>query len=433
MAAAARVERGSSLDEKITPQETLRSQETVKANYVALLFIGLIFFSLAAAGVSVCPGIPQPAMFFLGGVGGFALSFIGLVVAYIVKCKMEKSGKSAEVQPQTEKDIPALTPAQWGVINADERLLKERDLNSYMQYLAAQHEEGLVHVASLADYDGTISSLEEQALLINQNTEARYIPFYLNVNGNHWVAVLIDRELRTVEFFDSVNGYNTWWTKIRLRLLARDLSAQSPDEQPFTFVSKMNHAVQFNGYDCGVWTSKFLDERMKDPQVNFNRTIPRFQGGTIAKAYRKNMQVDLEKLNGLRAEAFAEELEMYENATYRGTKADKEFQGTDSVYTYVEDRKNPDAKPFSCGNIKLNADINAMSPIDRIRMLLNGERLEPDSSFDDTKYELSEADADNAKAERLAREAAADAQWQAALGKPNKTKAKILRSFLLRV
>src|SRR5205085_2542596 len=83
------------------------------------------------------------------------------------------------------------------------------------------------------------------------NFENLNLPIVLNIS-DHWTLIYIDREKRTVEYYDSIVGYKKRQMRKKLKSLTQALSSQEPDQKPYQFIPKITSRLQFNGYDCGV-------------------------------------------------------------------------------------------------------------------------------------------------------------------------------------
>lgn len=104
-----------------------------------------------------------------------------------------------------------------------------------------------------------------------QKNIKEYMPFFLHLANNHWALVFIDRKLRTVEYYDSLLNYgNHEEIKTELQRIAGELTQQDPGSSPYQFQCKLRKKVQQDGYQCGVWLLYFLENRLKNPQVDFN-------------------------------------------------------------------------------------------------------------------------------------------------------------------
>jgi hypothetical protein len=93
---------------------------------------------------------------------------------------------------------------------------------------------------------------------------ARIYGHSLRINGNHRTGFIIDMENRTVEYFNSF--CDDLPVKETLKLLVEALSKKY--QIPFTYhhrtaFSKEKSYLQNDGYQCGIWTCKLIEERIK--------------------------------------------------------------------------------------------------------------------------------------------------------------------------
>ena len=92
------------------------------------------------------------------------------------------------------------------------------------------------------------------------------------VNDNHWTLLYIDKEKRTVEYYDSLFQYGNYSEIVAtLQELTENISKKDPIKKPFQFIPKILKKLQNNGYDCGVFVVYFLEERAKNPEIDFNQ------------------------------------------------------------------------------------------------------------------------------------------------------------------
>jgi hypothetical protein len=95
--------------------------------------------------------------------------------------------------------------------------------------------------------------------------EKTLFPYGFNGSSGHWSLVLVDKEKRTVEHYDSLCAHAL---KKTLEDIAQTLSQKDPGETPYRFISATKKAVQSDGYQCGVWTVWFLEQRLENPDFD---------------------------------------------------------------------------------------------------------------------------------------------------------------------
>jgi len=116
-------------------------------------------------------------------------------------------------------------------------------------------------------YEGETSPLAEFL-----KTDKNALAFPLFVSGNHWTLVYIDRERRAVEYYDSKKNYGNHKEIVSyLQNLANTLTQEDPGKIPYQFQCKITQKLQPDTYQCGPWTLYFLEERLKNPDVDFNQ------------------------------------------------------------------------------------------------------------------------------------------------------------------
>ncbi len=101
------------------------------------------------------------------------------------------------------------------------------------------------------------------------STEVLAIP--LLISGNHYVLLFIDPIIRTVEYYDSKKNYGPHAEIVAyLEDFTRQLTDNDSDK-PYKFICKIDKELQLDCYQCAPWTLYFLEERLKDPNVDFNQ------------------------------------------------------------------------------------------------------------------------------------------------------------------
>lgn len=95
----------------------------------------------------------------------------------------------------------------------------------------------------------------------------------LRLSGNHWTLVLVDREKKTIEYYDSMQSYgdhsmDSKGIQEHFEKFAETLSAQ--EGKQYKFERKINTHLQKDTNQCGAWTLYFLEKRLENPNVDFN-------------------------------------------------------------------------------------------------------------------------------------------------------------------
>lgn len=98
----------------------------------------------------------------------------------------------------------------------------------------------------------------------------------------HWVLLVIDREQRTVEYYDSLRDFNKEKVQAHFTKLADMLTKIEPGT-PYKAEFKIKKQIQNDGFNCGAWALYFLQHRLFNKEIDFNNLpyIPQM------KNYRK--------------------------------------------------------------------------------------------------------------------------------------------------
>lgn len=159
------------------------------------------------------------------------------------------------------------------------KLMQASDLNKYGRLLSFKYPE--LFVANNFGYNvdqstpghPLIGESIEHDLRKKKIGDKKFLSYPLYVNNNHWTLVFIDREKRTIEYYDSMKNYGNQDNKIGnyFTEFAKVLSEKDPGEKPYTFISKINKHIQNDGYQCAPWSAYFLEKRLENPDIDFNR------------------------------------------------------------------------------------------------------------------------------------------------------------------
>ncbi len=188
-------------------------------------------------------------------------------------------------------------------------LLSNMHLGEYIQYLGRKNPKLFVpegtdafRMCSLKEMSeaGKINDLILSRLKAYDDTNTDPIKktifaFPIRVSESHWTLLIIDREKRLIEYYDSYfpgwndgNTINDASVRKHFSDFSKQLSAQEKDKQPYVFDNKIKEKLQTNTYDCGPWVLNFLEKRLENPNVSFTpSTMPDMS------AYRKTMATNL--------------------------------------------------------------------------------------------------------------------------------------------
>jgi hypothetical protein len=190
-----------------------------------------------------------------------------------------------------EEELPASIPDSCDF--RDKVWLDNYHLSKYFASIAAHHPKLIVGdisaVITPSVAEDTIGLYFDQA-----RQEGKHdLAFFAHLKGSsanafHWCLIYIDRKRRTVEFYDSKYNYgNNAEFEESLTKVAQKLSAVEGG-QPYQFVRKIQKVLQPDSYQCGPWTSYFLENRAANPEVDFNLLDTNAAQPMIA-AYRNRM------------------------------------------------------------------------------------------------------------------------------------------------
>ena len=158
--------------------------------------------------------------------------------------------------------IPLKNPETQWLSNFDIHTYAEHLEHQYPQLFAAMPFSTPLELKGLPQYviDG-----------MKKGSEKTVFSFPLHVTKNHWTLIYINRDQRTVEYYDSKQTYGNYQEIITtLKALTETLNTQFPGDTPYQFTSKIQKCLQPDIYQCGVWLLYFLEELLKDPTRDFN-------------------------------------------------------------------------------------------------------------------------------------------------------------------
>lgn len=211
---------------------------------------------------------------------------IALLIKPVVKLFTEK--KHTQLQPLTSFQIQQKRTEQIladfkgdikGFDIRGNKWLDNEHLYRYFKYLELSHPQLFVPAGSLI----TIANLDEAIFQIGSlkkrnnpadiaaNAEKTIVAFPVLVSGNHWILVFIDCKARLVECYDSKMNYGQYVDVVqRLESLAKEITKRDPGA-PYKVISKISKSLQEDGFECGPWTLYFLEKRLTELNVDFNK------------------------------------------------------------------------------------------------------------------------------------------------------------------
>lgn len=133
----------------------------------------------------------------------------------------------------------------------------------------------------LGESDLFMHSLDELEAFLLKNpfeSEKKYIAYPLQVSGNHFVLLFIDREKRVVEVYDSFARQYGGCKKVTDILTAKD-----PGKSAYKVRYQIHKPLQQDSYQCGPWVCFFLEQKIKNPDFNFNSLKKIFSRNEISQ------------------------------------------------------------------------------------------------------------------------------------------------------
>ncbi|MCB1181536.1 MAG: hypothetical protein KDK55_05915 [Chlamydiia bacterium] len=213
--------------------------------------------------------------------------------------------------------LPKQIPSKQDIFK--KKFLTATELNTYIAYLSTKYSGIFVPNDIQLGYRANIGF--DNARLYTyifeylpskiSNLNKLNLPIYLHVSNNHWTLIYIDREKRTVEYYDSFKNYGNHQEIVRtLGVIAEQLSEEEPHRPHYTVVLKMNKVLQSDGYQCGPWVLYFLENRLINSEVDFNQ-LDRIEAKELIKKHRIKIALKLIEMRQASADIQKEELENY--------------------------------------------------------------------------------------------------------------------------
>jgi len=300
-----------------------------------LIALGSIILigSLAAAGCLYAPlGHWSLAIGGTGLIAGSGLMAVGLCTHRISKkTRLYESREKEYLNHQPEKQpqipikasdinlpqLPKEIPSTCDI--SGKEWLSNAHLHMYITYLITQFPDASLYIEPLpVDRWERYSRNQLMKYIFNylpsktNHLNKFNLPIYLCIK-NHWTLVYIDREKRTVEYYDSKMNYGDFGEiEKTLTIIANDLSKQEPNKPPYKFVRKINKVLQPDSYQCGIWTLYFLESRLINPDFDFNQ-LDVNESQKIIKKYRTKVMLKLIELEKVMEAALKKERENYRN------------------------------------------------------------------------------------------------------------------------
>ncbi len=222
--------------------------------------------------------------------------------------------KIDSAQKKKPKAPTETIPARLNI--SGRKLLNNSQIHLYFRYLSTEFPHLFLHklgtyITHINDRFTNYPTLIEDAILFdghfNKNnecfhdeedeidcTDINILAYPIHVSNNHWTLALVDRQKRTIEYYDSMSGPNTHKTDL-FKELASKLSKFDLKNPPYKFVNKVEKTLQFDGYQCGIWILYFLENRLRNPDFNFNNIDTSICDETSANFRLKVQQIIVEQ------------------------------------------------------------------------------------------------------------------------------------------
>lgn len=188
--------------------------------------------------------------------------------------------------PKIPNDIPSYLDIRGS------ESLSNFHLYVYFLILSSKNPELYIPFGAIFELSHIENDVIKNAIDI-ENSEKHFFAYHLNVSGNHWALVFVDRQKRTIEYYDSKKNCGNHDEIInRLTRLSRDLTEKNPGGRPYELIAKIENSIQPDGHQCGPWTLYFLEERLNNPHVDFNQ-LDFKKAQEMIKNYRLHVMVSI--------------------------------------------------------------------------------------------------------------------------------------------
>lgn len=114
------------------------------------------------------------------------------------------------------------------------------------------------------------------------------IPIAINIGNLHWTLLYIDPIKHTIEYYDSKEDFEDP-AVIKFYLDQLKEIFDSRVNTPFQVELKIEESLQPDSYQCGVWLLYFLENRLKNSNINFNQ-LNRKKAQKMIAEFRKEVK-----------------------------------------------------------------------------------------------------------------------------------------------
>lgn len=272
------------------PFISYKAEESNKAEESKASCLSFALATIVLIGGLVATGYFQPKI----GAAAYAFGGGGLVISVVIvaacssknpkmlreeRDNLDKTSHQNLQNQQKGAPVPSdVKKNPWDVSGT--KWLDNVKINQYIITLAVKHPELFIApspsviVPGKGDFLdlGLTCSINETFKEALKDDVHSVIAIPLVVSGNHSTLLIIDKQRRTVEYYDSKVNYGNYdEIECELKEIALKLSSEEPNQKPYQYQQKTTKCLQpYDGYQCGIWILYFLKRRLEEPDFDFN-------------------------------------------------------------------------------------------------------------------------------------------------------------------
>lgn len=164
-------------------------------------------------------------------------------------------------EQEIKRNIETTSPYKE-IVENKAQWFQDTHIMEYFAYLGGQYPH--VSVPKPSDNMGIpfVDNIERWVMKDrdrNPNKDAS--AFCLNLGNSHWTFVYIDHKKKTVEYYNSFGNDHS--ARESLQKIAAQLN--------YRYINKVTTSLQNDAYQCGPWTCYFFENRVKNPDIDFNK------------------------------------------------------------------------------------------------------------------------------------------------------------------
>lgn len=122
----------------------------------------------------------------------------------------------------------------------------------------------------IAIRDQIVDDFEQNPNNPNNPNNPHLFIYPVHVNGDHWILVVVDKQKRTIESYNSMPGHGNPPAGYFNNTIA-ELNRIHPGPS-YRFENKVTTKLQHDGVHCGGWVLYFAQRRVVDAKGDFNIT-----------------------------------------------------------------------------------------------------------------------------------------------------------------